>query len=154
MATSLRKRFGIGDIVIVADRGVVGKRNAEELEKLGFSYILGVRMRLERKAMAEVLSRAGRFWEVSDNLKVYETLTTEIGRAEKKVKQAYRSSPRRGSIPPYRQRVPSLPRDAPSLHRMDETGFSDLRILSNQSTSGRCRCVFHKHLFSLIFRPR
>jgi hypothetical protein len=37
---------------------------------------------------------------------------------------------------------------------MDETGFSDLRILSNQSTPGRCRCVFHKHLFFLIFRPR
>ena len=72
VATSLRKRFGISDICIVADRGMVGKRNAQELEKLGFTYILGVKMRLEKRAMAEVLSRAGRFRQVTDNLRVKE----------------------------------------------------------------------------------
>ena len=72
VATSLRKRFGIEDITVVADRGMVGKKNAQELEKLGFTYILGVKMRLEKRAMAEVLSRAGRFRTVADNLKVKE----------------------------------------------------------------------------------
>jgi hypothetical protein len=72
VAESLRSRFGISDICIVADRGMVGKKNTQELEGLGFSYILGVKMRLEKKAMAEILSRPGRFREVADNLKVKE----------------------------------------------------------------------------------
>jgi len=72
VATSLRERFGVSDIVIVADRGMVGAANMAELTQLGFPYILGVKMRLEKKAMAEVLSRAGRFRTVSGNLKVKE----------------------------------------------------------------------------------
>lgn len=72
VASSLRKRFGVGDVVIVADRGMVGKNNMEKLSSLGFHYILGIKMRLEKKAMKDVLSRAGRFRQVSDNLKVKE----------------------------------------------------------------------------------
>ena len=72
VAARLRKRFGVGDVVIVADRGMVGEKNAATLASLGFTYILGVKMRLEKKAMAEVLSRAGRFAEVEPNLKVKE----------------------------------------------------------------------------------
>jgi len=72
VASSLRKRFGVGEMVIVADRGMVGKDNMKKLSSLGFPYILGVKMRLEKKAMADVLSRAGRFREVADNLKVKE----------------------------------------------------------------------------------
>ncbi len=72
VATRLRERFGVSDIVIVADRGMVGAANAKKLTDLGFPYILGVKMRLEKAAMAEVLSRAGRFREVAENLKVKE----------------------------------------------------------------------------------
>ncbi len=72
VARSLRERFGVEKITLVADRGMVGAKNREELAKLGFTYILGVKMRLEKRAMAEVLSRAGRFREVADNLKVKE----------------------------------------------------------------------------------
>jgi len=72
VAASLRERFGVSDICIVADRGMVGAQNAKKLTDLGFPYILGVKMRLERKAMAEVLSRAGRFRTVSENLRVKE----------------------------------------------------------------------------------
>ena len=74
VASSLRERFGVSDVAIVADRGMVGKKNMEALFSLGFTYILGVKMRLEKKAMAEVLSRAGRFSEVQPNLKVKEVL--------------------------------------------------------------------------------
>jgi len=74
VAASLRKRFGVGDVAIVADRGMVGKKNMEALSSLGFTYILGVKMRLEKKAMADVLSRAGRFASVQPNLKVKEVL--------------------------------------------------------------------------------
>jgi len=72
VAASLKKRFGVGDVVIVADRGMVGRKNMEALSSLGFTYILGVKMRLEKKAMADVLSRAGRFADVQPNLKVKE----------------------------------------------------------------------------------
>lgn len=72
VATSLKKRFGVGDVTLVADRGMVGERNVKHLEREGFSYILGVKMRLEKKAMREILSRAGRYKEVAENLKVKE----------------------------------------------------------------------------------
>jgi len=72
VATSLKKRFGVKDIIIVADRGMVGADNMKKLTEMGFSYILGVKMRLQKRAMAGVLSRAGRFREVAENLKVKE----------------------------------------------------------------------------------
>jgi len=74
VASSLRKRFGAGDVVIVADRGMMGKKNTEAIASLGYPYILGVKMRLEKKAMAEVLSRAGRFADIQENLKVKEVM--------------------------------------------------------------------------------
>ena len=74
VASSLKERFGVGKVTFVADRGMVGKNNIKELQDKGFSYILGVKMRLEKKAMREVLSRGGRFKEVTNNLKVKEVL--------------------------------------------------------------------------------
>ncbi|MBC7230646.1 MAG: transposase [Actinobacteria bacterium] len=72
VAAALRERFGVSDICIVADRGMVGAQNAKKLTDMGFPYILGAGMRLEKRAMAEALSRAGRYREVSGNLKVKE----------------------------------------------------------------------------------
>ena len=68
----LKERFGVGDIVIVADRGMVSKETVGELEDLGVGYIFGVKMRKEKEAKGEVLSRAGKYREVKDNLKVKE----------------------------------------------------------------------------------
>lgn len=72
VVNSLKERFGVKEITFVADRGMVGARNIEKLSQAGFSYILGIKMRLQKKAMREVLSRAGRFREVEKNLKVKE----------------------------------------------------------------------------------
>lgn len=69
----LQKRFHIDRVVLVADRGMVSKKLIQEIEQAGLSYIIGVRMR-KIKAMADVLSRAGRYQEVADNLKVKEVL--------------------------------------------------------------------------------
>jgi len=68
----LKGRFGVTDIVIVADRRVVSKEAVEDLESLGIGYILGVKMRKEKEISADVLSRAGKYREVRDNLKVKE----------------------------------------------------------------------------------
>ena len=50
------------------------EKNMAKLSSTGFTYILGVKMRLKKKAMREVLSRAGRYKEVAENLKVKEVL--------------------------------------------------------------------------------
>lgn len=60
----LRSRFGIGDVCIVADRGMISKETIREAESRGVAYILGVRMRRQKEISEEVLSRAGRYEEV------------------------------------------------------------------------------------------
>ena len=74
MITKMRERFRIGRVIVVADRGMMGKRSLELLTtgKLPYEYIPGCRMRKQKEIGAEVLSRAGRFQEVVENLKVKE----------------------------------------------------------------------------------
>lgn len=74
----LRGRFGVGDIIVVADRGMVSKETVDELEKLGMGYIFGVKMRKDKEVNTEVLSRAGKYREVKDNLKVKEVHTEGV----------------------------------------------------------------------------
>jgi len=56
----LRTRFGIGSVCIVADRGMISAATLAEVEKRGWKYILGVRMRSSTEAKA-VVARAGRY---------------------------------------------------------------------------------------------
>lgn len=60
----LRNRFGIGDVCVVADRGMIKAETLEALEKKGILYIIGAKMRLQKEVRDEVLSRAGRFKRV------------------------------------------------------------------------------------------
>ena len=82
----LRRRFPIRRVVIVADRGVVSEELMEELErergedgekKVRVDYILGMRMRRSKEVNEDVLSRAGRYREVADNLQVKEVRVGE-----------------------------------------------------------------------------
>jgi hypothetical protein len=59
----LRRRFGIGKVCIVADRGMISRETIEALEKdeRTWQYILGARMRSQKEVKEEVLSRAGRY---------------------------------------------------------------------------------------------
>ncbi len=59
----LRKRFAIGQVCIVADRGMISRETIEALEgeRRNWQYILGVRMRRQKEVSTEVLSRAGRY---------------------------------------------------------------------------------------------
>lgn len=70
--SDLRQRFPIRRVVMVADRGVVSEELMEELEREGVGYVLGMRMRKAREVKDEVLSRAGRYHEVGENLRVKE----------------------------------------------------------------------------------
>jgi transposase len=62
----LRTRFSIGQICIVADRGMISAKTIEELEspQRRWQYILGARMRKQQEVSREVLARAGRYQTV------------------------------------------------------------------------------------------
>ncbi len=64
VARRLRERFGVGEICLVADRGMISTGALETLEREGWRYILGARMRRQKEVGEEVLSRAGRYREV------------------------------------------------------------------------------------------
>ena len=81
----LKTRFQIGEVCIVADRGMISVATLAEVEKRKWQYILGVRMRSSTEAK-QVVARAGRYAVVrpsSDNpqdpspLKVKEVLVED-----------------------------------------------------------------------------
>lgn len=61
IAERLKKRFGIGRVCVVADRGMISAETLAELEERQWDYILGARMRTTAEVRDEVLSRAGRY---------------------------------------------------------------------------------------------
>lgn len=65
----LKKRFSIGNICIVADRGMISEETKMEIVRRNWKYILGVRMRRTKEARDEVLSRGGRYQEVTPKRK-------------------------------------------------------------------------------------
>jgi len=67
----LKKNFGIERVILVADRGCVSEAVLNWLKEEGLEYIVGVRLRRFKKA-EEVLSRAGRYSKVRENLLVKE----------------------------------------------------------------------------------
>jgi transposase len=60
----LRERFGIGDVCVVADRGMISQDNKKALTDAGIDYLLGVRMKLIKEVKEDVLSWPGRYREV------------------------------------------------------------------------------------------
>ncbi|MCP4895528.1 MAG: IS1634 family transposase, partial [bacterium] len=62
----LKKRFQIGSICIVADRGMISKDTIEQLQakQRKVRFILGARLRNVKEIRDEVLSRGGRYHEV------------------------------------------------------------------------------------------
>jgi transposase len=63
----LRRRFGIKRFCVVADRGMISADTIKNLENpaCDIPYILGARMRRVKEVSEEVLSRAGRYHDVS-----------------------------------------------------------------------------------------
>jgi transposase len=61
VANRLQERFGIRQVCIVADRGMISNETLAELEKLNWLYILGARMRNLKEIREQVLSRPGKY---------------------------------------------------------------------------------------------
>jgi hypothetical protein len=77
MVGRLRKRLHIHNVILVGDRGMISADTIKLLtgdETAPFDYVLGCRMRKQKEVTAEVLSRAGRYQTVNDNLEVKEVL--------------------------------------------------------------------------------
>jgi hypothetical protein len=77
IVATLRERFAIGRVVVVADRGMISRetiRLLTEHDQAPFDYVLGCRMRRQKEVSEEVLARAGRYREVAENLEVKEVL--------------------------------------------------------------------------------
>ncbi len=70
---NVRQRFNLNRVILVGDRGMVSDKVLESIEEAGLEYIVGVKMR-QVKRMNDVLSRAGRYSIVKDNLKVKEVI--------------------------------------------------------------------------------
>ena len=77
IVTKLRQRFHIGNVVIVADRGMMSAHTIKQLTDdpdTPFEYILGCRMRRQKEVKEQVLSCGGRYQKVASNLEVKEVL--------------------------------------------------------------------------------
>ncbi len=67
-----RKRFPLGEVCWVADRGIGTEKVISYLEEKNLKYIFGIRMKKILEVKREVLSRAGRYRKVNENLYVKE----------------------------------------------------------------------------------
>ena len=60
----LKTRFPVGEVCLVADRGMISTGTLQQIQERKWKYILGVRMRSSQEAREEVMGRAGRYQEV------------------------------------------------------------------------------------------
>jgi hypothetical protein len=60
----LKTRFPVGEVCIVADRGMISADTVKQIQARQWKYILGVRMRSSKEAREEVMGRAGRYQQV------------------------------------------------------------------------------------------
>jgi hypothetical protein len=68
----LKKRFRIGKVALVCDRGMVSAQNLKALRQAHYDYIVGMKMRGLLEVREQVLKRGGRYREVKHNLGVKE----------------------------------------------------------------------------------
>ncbi|MDR1578398.1 MAG: transposase, partial [Deltaproteobacteria bacterium] len=65
IAEKLKNRFHIDKVCIVADRGMISKDTICELLKMGWSYILGPKMRLDKELRTVMDDDSGEYEEVT-----------------------------------------------------------------------------------------
>ena len=67
----MKKRYNVGRVILVGDRGMVSKKVLREIEAAELEYIVGVRMR-RSKAAEGVLNEVKQYTEIAPNLRVAE----------------------------------------------------------------------------------
>ncbi len=61
VADRMSRSFGMARVCLVADRGMISAETLAELERRGWPYILGARLRRQKEVGEQVLARAGRY---------------------------------------------------------------------------------------------
>jgi len=64
VADRLKSRFGVGNVCMVADRGMISQETIRDIERRRWKYVLGVRMRQSNEVRDQVLSHGGRYQQV------------------------------------------------------------------------------------------
>jgi transposase len=82
----LKARFGVKRVIVVCDRGMISKKNLMHIRRRRLHYIIGVKLRKSKEVQEKVLTRAGRYQEVAENLKVKEVW---VGRSETRKGRRY-----------------------------------------------------------------
>ena len=75
-----RKRFRLGRVVVVGDRGMFGQKSFDRLldsKSAPFDFIVGCPMRTHKEVRDDVLARPGRYRPIADNLEVKEVVVGE-----------------------------------------------------------------------------
>jgi hypothetical protein len=67
VAQDLQQRFGVGQVCVVADRGMISAETMTQLEAMGWQYILGARMRSQSEVRDAVV---GQLTEVPEGFAV------------------------------------------------------------------------------------
>jgi len=80
----IKKKYSIGKVIMVADRGMVSEENIRYLEENGYEYILGVKMRQMNKIRKEILLSDEGFEDIGKRLKGKEIREMELWEREKK----------------------------------------------------------------------
>jgi len=73
----IANRFGIRQIIFIADRGTVSEENIKFLESLGCRYILGCPRRRSKKTREYFEKLTGSWQRIDDNTRFQETLTED-----------------------------------------------------------------------------
>jgi hypothetical protein len=128
----LRDRFGVKDIVVVADRGMISQATLKWLAENKIGYILGVRLRRVKEVRLEVLTAPGAYQTVRADLQVKEVVV-----AGKRYivcfnpEEAERDRLARASIVESLRKKPTpRPRSAASIHgyrrylKIDKSGVT------------------------------
>jgi len=66
------KRFRVGRVIFVCDRGMVSEDNLKLFEAEGYDYLVGVKLRGLKVVRDKVLSSRGRYQKVDENLEIKE----------------------------------------------------------------------------------
>lgn len=75
----LQHRFGVGEVCVVADRGMISRDTVDELEARGWHYILGARLRADKTVRDEVLARPGRYHVVGESASPLRVKEVKLG---------------------------------------------------------------------------
>ncbi len=78
----IRKKFSVGKVILVCDRGMVSEEIISYLEENGYEYVLGIKMRSLSKIRKEILLRDEGFEKLSRNIYIKEMKEADVYREE------------------------------------------------------------------------